>query len=101
MATRRYANNLTDAVCEDDRAWFEQHPDAPYRFRPCVPGEIVPPGLANYEMQLQCECGPPVGVLVQPVAPDARTRRPMYAHDRPKSALTCAGRVRAAVTPRA
>ncbi len=100
MATRRYNDNLVDAVCEDDRAWFKQRPNAPFRIRPYVPGEIVPPGLEDCEVQLQCECGPPVAVRVVPAGPGSRRRYLVFAHDR-QPALTCAGRTWAEVARRA
>ncbi len=102
MATRRYNDNLVEAVCEDDRAWFKQNPGEVLRVRPYVPGEIVPPGLEDCEVQLQCECGPPVAVLVDSMGrPDSRWRRPIYAHDRLPALLRCADRVKALVTRRA
>jgi hypothetical protein len=30
----------TDTASEDDRVWFEQHPEAEYRMRPALCGEM-------------------------------------------------------------
>ncbi len=101
MATHRYYDNPVDAVCDDDRTWFEQNPGEAFRIRPYVPGEIVPPGLEDCAVQLQCECGPPVAVLVESVGPGSRLRRPLYMHNRLPALFRCAGRTWAEVTRRA
>ncbi len=101
MTTDRYYDNLIDAVCEDDRAWFEQNPGEVLRIRPFVPGEIVPPGLEDCEVQLQCECGPPIAVLVELGPAGSRLRRPVFAHDRLPALFRCTARTWAEVARRA
>lgn len=97
MATQRYSQNLVDAVCDDDRAWFEQHPWAPWRYRPYVPGEVAP--VQGAELELICECGQPIGTLVIAVEPGVRLRQPKYEHDRPGSTLRCSDRQVGVVIP--
>lgn len=98
MATERYAENLVDAVCDDDRVWFEQHPQARRRLRHFVPGEVAP--IAGAEFALLCECGPPVKTMVMAVGPGTRARQPLYAHDFAGSGLLCKTKPIGLVTPR-
>jgi len=99
VVTELYAENLVDAVTDDDRAWFELQPSAPWRFRPFAPGEFAPVPGSEYE--IICQCGPPVATVVLPAGPDARWRQFVFAHHRRRSQLTCAGLDVARVLPRA
>jgi len=92
--TALYFENLVDAVTDDDREWFDQHPHAPFRFRPYVPGELVKGGC---ELRPMCDCGPPAWTRVTRLSAGARIRVPVFMHSR--QALRCDGHDYALVVP--
>ncbi len=58
---------VTEQASEDDRRWFERHPNATMRLRPYVFGEFLP-GAHDSSLQY---------VLVRQIRPGVRQREPL------------------------
>lgn len=65
-------NRGVNLVLDEDRDWFEAHPDAAVRYRPVTPAEVAD--------LLASGCSRPIGrVMVVQLAPGLRSRRFTFA----------------------
>lgn len=61
------ASDATERASEDDRLWFEAHPDQNHRIRPIVDGEFGP---GHHKIKKKA-------VAVEQIWPGFRIRRPI------------------------
>jgi hypothetical protein len=77
-------SHVTAFVADDDRRWFEEHPDETVRHRPAVPHEWHDPDAAPncvplfHPPEFLEAVEPTLMVEVTLVAPGARRRSPYY-----------------------
>jgi hypothetical protein len=81
-----------EAASEDDRAWFEAHPERSYRVRPHISGEW-PDGALNRLPQ-----GQGWYTVVHQVSPGVRMRLPISLHAEPEPGERAASRLFASAT---